>query len=167
MANRLPRVYSNGMCGLHFAPGLDNSLIGLFLGYPAGWTILPASLDGTVIIFELDPRVIYLQAFQSDLALEQADQITYRVESGEVEPVIFPEEVTKDKSIQSIANKQVLVLTTTLSEQTIARYFLTRSASGKSNTLYMFQFTVLAPDLDNSQLIGFVETLISNMAFDQ
>ena len=167
-ANRLPRVYSNGMCGLHFGPNANETWIGLFLGYPAGWTVIPASEDGTSIIFELEPRVIYLQAFQSDLTLEQADQVTYSIEPGiPSEPVINPEEIIKDKSLQTIGDKEVMILSTTLSEQTIMRYFLARSAPGKTSTLYMFQFTVLAPDMDNSQLIGFIEELIGKMAFDQ
>ena len=166
-ASRLPRVYSNGMCGLHFAPGVDNTLVGVFLGYPAGWSITPVGEDGTALILDLEPRVIYFQAFQSDLPLEEADQVTYSAEPGISEPAISQEEIIKDKSLQTIGDKDVMILTTTMSEQTIWRAFLSQTASGKSKTLFMFQLTVLAPDMDNSQLIGFVETLINNMSFDQ
>ncbi|MBM3152542.1 MAG: hypothetical protein FJZ96_10150 [Chloroflexi bacterium] len=162
-----PRVYASGFCGIHFIPGDDGSLTGLFIGYPAGWAIAPAGEDHTALVFSLDSRVIYFQAFQSDLGLDTADQVTWSMGGEAAEPVILADEVEKDRGIQAIGEKQTLVLTTTLGNQTIRRYFLTHAAAGKAGTVYMFQLTVLTPEMDNTQLLSLVEELINNISFDQ
>lgn len=166
LITNIPRVYADGECAFRFLPSNDNTLTGVFIIYPSGWAVSVVNETGTALLFELEPRLVYLEAFLTDISLDQLDQSVLSTDVITTEPIILADETIKEEILTTIGEKEVFVLTTTLSEQTIRRYFINGLAEGKESTLYMLQLTVSAPEVDNSQLIDFVENIILNMDFD-
>lgn len=161
-ASMLPRAYRQGRCVLQFRPANDSSWPTVILTYPEGWHISLANPSATALLFELVGRVLFFQAFQSDLPLERADEVAQNLGNSAVEPAVHAEEVIKERTWLELDGKQVLMLTTTLSEQTIRRYFF-RPSIDQQPVILMFQMTVTAPNLDNTMLIGMVENVIAEL----
>jgi hypothetical protein len=166
IAPLLPRSYADKNCLIEFSPG--GSITGVRLVYPDGWTVSLINPEGTSLLFELVGKQIFFQAYPSSLPLDQADTATYSFDQVTSEPVVGADEVVKDRIFQDIGSKQVLVLTTTLSDQTIRRYFIAHAgAGGAGGTIYTFQVTVLSPSSDNTFLLPLIESMINLMEFKQ
>jgi len=166
IAPSLPRSYSDKNCVIHFTPG-QGALVGVQLIYPDGWTVSLINPDSTSLLFELIGKQIFFQAYPTTLTLDQADKATFSFGQAPQEPVVGADEVVKDHTLVDVGNKQALVLTTTLSDQTIRRYFLVRPNPAGGSTLYVFQVTVLSPNFDNTFLLPLIESMINLMAFDK
>jgi hypothetical protein len=156
---KLPRMYANGFCSIHFQPG---SMVGVQMIYPEAWILSLVNPDDTGLLFEQAGKQIFFSAYPQALSLEESDKVAFSFEGSPSEPVVRAEEVEKDRMVQTVGDKEALVLTTGLNDQTIRRYFLVRE-----NTVYVFQLNVLANNMDNTDVIPTIEEMIGWLQFDK
>lgn len=164
LVERLPRLYLDGKCQLRFLPAADPAWTEVTLTYPLGWRVSLANPQGTALLFELAGRVFFIQFYPSDLPLERADEVSAVLDDF-VDPAVRAEEVVKEKLLTDIGGRPVLLLSTTLSEQSIRRYFLRGETGGKMPIIVMLQVTVAAPNLDNTILLPILEEMIRTLQF--
>ncbi|MBV6450537.1 MAG: hypothetical protein MHPDNHAH_01261 [Anaerolineales bacterium] len=143
----------------------DYKVIGFSFTFPVWWTVHPTGAEGINLIFETDQKQeVFVQLTRkADLTLERADEATYMFERHGPDPLVAPEERRISKEIQTIGDKETLVLITELDDFFIKRYFLIHD-----NTLYMFEMKtprLNSDEEENAALFLQVEEIISSIQF--
>ena len=142
--------------------------IGYGLRYPAGWVITLAGAEGMNLRFDTSAsseknQGVFVQLAMTDLPLEQADKATYGFEMAGPDPLVGADESQISRAVQTIGDKQVLVLITSKSDQSIKRYFTLHSG-----TLYMFEIKTPPANFGEGEIAELsvqVEEMISSLRF--
>lgn len=154
---------SAGRCDALF-PLTDYKIIGIRFRFPTWWTVGIVGAEGTGLRFETDQgQKVFVGLMRAKISLEQADEATYSFESSGPIPLVAPEEQRISKEIQTVGDKESLVLVTADGDLFIKRYFVIHD-----NTLYTFRIDIPKLQYDNEEtkiLLLQVEEIISSMQF--
>lgn len=133
--------------------------------FPTWWTVHFVGAFSQNFLFETDKgqEVLLVLKSNTGLPLEQADETKYYVAPDHPYYLVAPEEQRISKEIQTIGDKEALVLVTADGNLSIKRYFVINES-----TLYMFEIKLPKLNYDdegNLELFLQVEEIISSMEF--
>lgn len=138
--------------------------IGYSLIYPENWIVRLAGAEGMNLGFDkANGQSLFIQLTTTELPLEKADEAAYVYEMSDPDPLVEPGESQISKVIQTIGDRQVLVLLSSKGDISIRRYFLLHSG-----TLYMFEIKTPTVDLatdETRELVEDVEEMITSIEF--
>lgn len=133
--------------------------------FPTWWMVHPVGAFGQNLLFETDKGQETLLVLETNtgLPLERADESEYYFAPGYSSYLVSPEEPRISKELQTISDKEVLVLETADGDSFIRRYFVIHD-----NTLYMFKIEIPKlrfDDEETTELFLQVEEIISSIQF--
>ena len=163
----IKKSQKTGWCELE-VPLRGYRTFGYRLIYPQEWSVRLAGAEAMNLLFNEGVlsgknQQVFLQLTLTDLPLEKADQATYSFERLDPDPLVDPDELVKEKSIDTIGHKQALKLISIKENQALVRYFLRYKT-----TLYMFEIVTPLSDVNNddyNKLLQSVEEMVGSMNF--
>ncbi len=143
----IEKAYKNSFSSKKGLCSLDipyTQTTGYTLEYPESWNVRVIGVAGENLVFnektlfQADGDLLVYQ-LPSKLGLKDADKEVVVWEMVE-DPVVASEEVLDNKEIIYIGDKECLILTTSLNNKIIKRYFtILKLTEGKGNVLFIFR----------------------------
>jgi hypothetical protein len=164
-----------GWCRL-LLPLKDYTTVGYSLTYPDDWKVRVTGAEAMNLIFNEGTKSgknqeVFIQLTTTESPLEQADQATYGFEMSGPNPLVDPMEVVISKAVESIGDKQVLILVSAKDDQSFTRYFVIHrdeTQKGDVSTLYMFRIITPKPEVntaEHGELLDVIKEMITSMQF--